>query len=216
MPEPIEMPQPIKVYFADCDFDPDNPNQVSEEQESGIDAMLEKYGFVDNIIVSPKNDEGRRIYHHGEHRSKRLILKGNTWAWGVERDLTDADHRLLRQGMNKLHGTHDLEMDKKEYEILQNAGQLEMLAVLIAQPVEQLMVEKEITTVTKDASMLDHHEDTFKNGNLKQLYFIFDNAGYEAIMIRLEKIKTHADVKENTDLFLKLVESYETNNLTET
>ena len=213
--EPIEMPVPIKVDFADCDFDPDNPNKMSEEQELGMDAMLEEYGFVENIIVSPKNDNGRRLYHHGEHRAKRLMLKGNTWAWGVERDLTDEAHRLLRQGLNKLHGTHDAKMDEKEYQILDKAGKLKMLALLIAQPVEQLMVEKNLPTITKDKNMIQHHKDTFLQGTLKQLYFIFDNASYELIMPRLDRIKEHAGVKENTDLFIALVDSYEEANFKE-
>ncbi len=211
------MPEPIKIYFKDCDFDPENPNQMSEEQESGMDSMLEKYGFVENIIVSTLNDKGRRLFHHGEHRSKRLILKGNEWAWGVELDLSDEDHRLLRQGMNKLHGTHDPEMDSKEFAILQEAGQLELLSILIAQPVEQLMVEKELPVILeKDAEMLAHHQNTFQHGNLKQLMFIFDNVGYEAMMVRLEAIKKEMNPESNTDMFDKLVASYEENHIKET
>lgn len=205
----IEMPEPVKVYFKDCDFDPENPNQMSEEQELGMDNMLEKFGFVENIIVSPKDEKGRRLFHHGEHRSKRLMLKGNTWAWGVERDLSDEDHRLIRQGMNKLHGTHDTDMDAKEYQILQKAGQLKMLAILIAQPVEQLMVEKQMTAVTQDKEMIQHHEETFLQGALKQLYFIFSNEQYEALMPRIEAIIKHMKVDTNTEMFLQLVSSYE-------
>ena len=211
------MPEPTKVFFKDLDFDPDNPNQMSEEQELGMDSMLSKFGFLENIIVQPKNDEGRQLIHHGEHRVRRLMKAGNEWAWGVERTLTPEEHRLLRQGMNKLHGTHDAEMDKKEYKILEEAGQLEQLAILIAQPKEQLMVEKDIMpTIEKDAPMLQHHKDTFEHGNLKQLMFIFDNEGYEAIMERLDVIKKEMNPETNTDLFLMLVENYENNNIKKT
>lgn len=138
---------------------------------------------------------------------------GNTWAWGYVRKLTSTDHRLLRQGMNKLRGTHDPEMDAEEYKVLQNSGQLEILATLIAQPVEQLLVEKDMVMVTKDKEMIQHHEDTFLKGNLKQLYFIFDNDTFEKLMPKIEKIMSNMKVDNNTDMFLKLVESYEKNNL---
>lgn len=212
--EPIVMHKPIKVYFKDVIFDADNPNQMSSEQEQGLDKMLSKFGFLENIIVAPKNDDGKRLIHHGEHRLKRLMAAGNTWAWGVEKELTNVEHRLLRQGMNKLHGTHDSEKDAAEYEILQNNGNLELLSILIAQPVEQLIVEKNLPVeVTKDTELIQHHEDTFLQGTLKQLYFIFDNETYEQLMPRIELIIKHMKVDNNTDMFMKLVENYEENHL---
>jgi len=210
------MPEPVKVYFKDLIFDPDNPNQMSEEQEAGLDTMLSKFGFLENIIVQPKDENGKQLIHHGEHRVKRLIKAGNEWAWGIERNLSDIDHRLLRQGMNKGHGTHDSKMDIAEYERIQEAGALDMLSIIVAQPKEQLLVEKNMVPITKDAPMLDHHKETFQHGNLKQLYFIFDNEGYVAMMERLDKIKEHSGVTENTDLFEALVSNYEENNLKET
>ena len=203
------MPEPAKVLFKDLIFDDANPNQMSQEQEAGLDAMLTKFGFLENIIVSPKDKNGKQLIHHGEHRVRGLMKAGNDWAWGVIKDLTDDEHRLLRQGMNKLHGTHDEKMDAQEYQELQKTGQLEMLAILIAQPVEMLMVEKQMTTITKDPEMLKHHEETFLEGTLKQLYFIFDNAQYEALMPRIEVIIKQMKVDTNTEMFLRLVSSYE-------
>ena len=205
----IEMPEPTKVLFKDLFFDDENPNRMSKEQEAGLDAMLEKFGFLENIIVAPKDKNGNQLIHHGEHRIRRLMEAGNEWAWGVIKDLTTEEHRLLRQGMNKLHGTHDPDLDAKEYQELQKSGQLEMLSILIAQPVEQLMVEKNIVAVTKDKEMIDHHKDTFLQGTLKQLYFIFDNEQYEELMPRIESIIKKMKVETNTEMFLVLVSSYE-------
>lgn len=203
------MHEPTKVLFKDVIFDDANPNQMSQEQEAGLDAMLEKFGFLENIIVSPKDKKGKQLIHHGEHRVRGLMKAGNEWAWGVVKDLGPEEHRLLRQGMNKLHGTHDADMDAKEYQELQKAGQLEMLAILIAQPVEQLMVEKQMVTVTQDKEMIEHHEETFLQGTLKQLYFIFDNEQYEELMPRIEAIIKQMKVETNTEMFLLLISSYE-------
>lgn len=213
MTKVVDMPKPTKIFFKNLIFDKDNPNQMSEEQESGLDNMLSKFGFLENIIVSTKDKQGKQMIHHGEHRTRRLMEAGNTWAWGIVKKLSLVEHRLLRQGMNKLHGTHDAAMDSAEYQYLQQQGQLEMLSVLIAQPVEQLMVEKEMVNVTKDPLMVKHHEETFLEGNLKQLYFIFDNKGYELMMARLDKIIAHMKVDNNTDMFEGLVADYEKNNL---
>jgi hypothetical protein len=209
----VDMPQPKKIYFKNLIFDKDNPNQMSQEQEEGLDNMLGKFGFLENIIVSPPDKKGKSMIHHGEHRTKRLMEAGNTWAWGIVKKLSPVEHRLLRQGMNKLHGTHDAEMDASEYQFIQKQGQLEMLAVLIAQPVEQLMVEKDLVIVTKDNDPMGHYKDTFLEGNLKQLYFIFDNKTYEAMMARLDKIIAHMGVDNNTDMFEGLVSAYEKNNI---
>ena len=214
--EEIVMHKPIKVYFKNVIFDDDNPNQMSSEQEAGLDEMLSKFGFLENTIVAPKNADGKQLIHHGEHRIRRLMAAGNTWAWGVEKNLTDVEHRLLRQGMNKLHGTHDSEKDAAEYTVLQKEGSLQLLSILIAQPVEQLMVEKDLPeTVTKDTELIQHHKDTFLEGTLKQLYFIFDNETYEDLMPRIELIIKHMKVDTNQDMFIKLVESYEENYLKE-
>lgn len=209
------MPQPTKIYFKDLVFDKDNPNQMSEEQEAGLDAMLSQFGFLENIIVQPKDDKGKQLIHHGEHRVKRLMKAGNEWAWGVVKELSEAEHRLLRQGMNKLHGTHDAKMDTLEYQELEKQGMLDVLSLIIAQPKEQLMVEKDMVPLEKDPPMLAHHKDTFEHGNLKQLYFIFDNKGYEEIMARLERIIKDMKVDNNTDMFIKLVDSYEDNHFKE-
>ena len=205
----IEMPEPAKILFADLIFDDENPNQMSQEQEAGLDAMLTKFGFLENIIVSPKDKKGKQLIHHGEHRVKGLMKAGNEWAWGVVKDLSEAEHRLLRQGMNKLHGTHDADKDAIEYQALQKSGELEMLSILIAQPVEQLMVEKSLVDVTQDKEMIQHHKDTFLQGTLKQLYFIFDNEQYEELMPRIEAIIKKMKVDTNTEMFLELVSSYE-------
>ena len=205
----VIMPEPVKVQFKDLQFDEDNPNQMSPEQEAGLDAMLSRFGFLENIIVSPKDKKGKQLIHHGEHRIKALMKAGNTWAWGVVKDLTPEEHRLLRQGMNKLHGTHDADMDAKEYQELQKTGQLEALAILIAQPVEQLLVEKQLPTITKDAEMIEHHKETFLQGVLKQLYFIFDNEQYEALMPRIEAIIKRMKVETNTEMFMELISTYE-------
>lgn len=209
----VEMPSPTKIYFKNLIFDKNNPNQMSEEQETGLDNMLSKFGFLEPIIVAPLDKKGKQLIHHGEHRVKRLMEAGNTWAWGIVKKLTSTEHRLLRQGMNKLRGTHDPEMDAEEYRVIQKSGQLEILATLIAQPVEQLLVEKDLVLVTKDKEMIQHHRDTFLEGNLKQLYFIFDNKTYEKLMPRIEKIVSYMKVDNNTDMFMKLVDSYEKNHL---
>lgn len=205
----IEMPPPVKVFLKDLVFDPDNPNEMSEEQEAGLDEMFGRFGFLAPIIVAPKDKKGKQLIHHGEHRVKRLLLAGNEWVWGYVLKLTNLEHRMLRQGMNKTHGEHNPEKDAKEIAFIQNKGMLTIFAKLIGQKEELLEVNQEVVLVTKDKEMLQHHHDTFLEGNLKQFHFIFTNDQYEKLMPRVEKIIQHMQVDNNTDMFYKLVETYE-------
>lgn len=216
MTEQIAMPEPVKVYFENLIFDEDNPNQMSEEQETGLDNMFKKFGFLEPIIIEPLVTGKKQLIHHGEHRVRRLMKLGNTWAWGIEKQLSEVDHKLLRQGMNKLQGAHDPKKDAAEFQFIQEQGQLGILAVLIAQPEEQLIVEKDLVIVEKDVLMKPVHADSYIHGNLKQLYFIFDNKQYADIMTRLTKVIEHMNVENNTDMFVKLVENYETDFIKET
>lgn len=209
----IEMPPPTKIYLKNLVFDPDNPNEMSDEQESALDAMFEKFGFLSPVVVAPTDSKGKQLIHHGEHRCRRLMEAGNTWVWGYAKKLSAADHKLLRQGMNKTHGEHTPEKDAVEIGWFQKKGMLEMLSKLTGQPKELLELNQETVLVTQDKEMIQHHKETFLEGNLKQLYFVFSNEQYEKLMPRIDKIIKHSKVDNNTDMFLGLVKCYENTHL---
>ena len=204
------MIKPEKIWLVNCVFDEKNPNEMSEEQDESLAKSMGYFGYLgDLIVVQPKDKSGKQLVHHGEHRIKKLIEAGNKWAWGFVKKMTLLEHKAYRQAMNKLHGSHDPDKDRAELEFFAKKHKLEFLSLLIAQPKEQLILAQEAPlTITTDTPMIAHHEDTFLHGNIKQLYFMFSNEQYEKIMVKIEKIKKEMKVDNNTDMFVKLADSY--------
>jgi len=209
----IDMPPPTKIFLKNLQVDPNNPNEMSSEQEEALDNLMKRYGFLSPIVVGTKDKRGKQLIHNGEHRVKKLLAAGNTWTWGYVKKLSPLDHRMLRQGMNKTHGEHEAAKDALEIAAIQKQGMLSVFAKLIGQPEELLEVNQETVLVTRDKEMIEHHKSTFLEGNLKQLYFIFSNDEYEKLMPRIERIVKFMKVDNNTDMFWKLIKSYEDNHL---
>lgn len=212
MAEQVQEYKLEKIPLEKIDFDDTNPNEMSDEQSAALDKAMKKFGFLAPIIVSTKKS-GRYSMVDGEHRAKKYQEYGKTHIMGYALNLSKVDKKILRQVMNKLRGTHDPEKDAMEYQFIESKNKLEMLASLIAQPAEQLVIESPSVEISKDKEMIQHHEDTFLHGNLKQLYFVFTNDQYEELMPRIDKIREHCGVDNNTDMFMKMVETYEDTHL---
>lgn len=202
------MHKPVMITLANCIFDEENPNEQSEEQFESLGTSLHEFGYLgDLIVVNPVDAKGKHLVHHGEHRIKKLIEEGIKKAWGFVEKMSKLQHKAYRQAMNKLHGTHDPVKDRIELEFFAKQHKLEFLSNLIAQPKEQLIIEQEVL-ITTDTPMIEHHEDTFLHGKLKQLHFIFSNEQFEKIMPKVERMMKDFKVDNHTDCFIKLVNFY--------
>jgi len=204
------MHKPVLITLANCIFDPENPNEQSDEQEKSMGNSLHTFGYLgDLIVVNTPDKKGKNLVHHGEHRIKKLIEEGVEKAYGFIEKMSKFQHKVYRQVMNKLHGTHDPVKDRLELEYFAKQNKLSFLSELIAQPVEQLILEQETTPIINtDKSMIEHHEDTFLHGKLKQLHFIFDNEGFAKIMPKIDMIMKDFKTDNHTDCFIKLVDFY--------
>lgn len=202
------MHKPVEIVLADCIFDEDNPNEMSDEQEASLGVSLHEFGYLgDLIVVEPKNKKGKHFVHHGEHRIKKLMDEGVTKAWGFVQKMNALQHRAYRQAMNKLKGTHDPEKDKIELAFFAKQHKLEFLSSLIAQPKEQLIIEEK-PEITVDKPMIEHYHDTFLDGNLKQIHLIFKNADYEKFLPKAQTVMKKLNVDNHTDMVVKLVTNF--------
>lgn len=123
----------VKIQLDKLIFDKDNPNEMTKEQMEGLRQSMRKFGYLTPVII----DQNNKICD-GEHRA--LVYK----EFGIDNipciklNLTDVDRRLLRQVLNKLHGTHDRNKDSDELKILFDNMKLNDLSVLIAQDLNKL------------------------------------------------------------------------------
>ena len=210
----IKMVEPEKIILTNCIFDKDNPNEMSDEQTTSLGYSLTEFGYLgDLIVVEPLDKKGKHFVHHGEHRIKKLIESGNTWAWGFIQKMSKLKHKAYRQAMNKLRGSHDPEKDRLELAFFAKQNKLDFLSQLIAQPKEQLIIAQQVAPIiTTDKGMIGHHHDTFLEGTIKQLYFMFNNEQYEKIMPKMAKLEKIMKTANHTDIFIRLVNFYLNNN----
>ena len=207
---PYNVEEPVKIWFKNIIFDENNPNEQSSEQDASMGESLQHFGVIgDLVVVNTPDDKGKQLVHHGEHRIKKMMAAGNEWCWGFEKFMDEMEHRLFRQTMNKLRGSHDLEKDRAELAFFAEENKLDFLAKFIAQPAELLIVEQEVPAqITTDESPIAHHEDTFLHNNIKQIYIMFTNEQFEEIMAKIEIMHKDLGIDNNTDLFIKLTDMY--------
>jgi len=200
----------VKIDVSDIKLDKTNPNVMSKEEFESLEKVMKKYGYLAPVILDKKNK-----VVDGEHRVKVYQKLGRKQIPAYVIDVDRYDQKILRQVMNKLRGEHDIEKDSKEFDILANADRLGDLAKLLAKNESDFL--RIATTASDDEEFdtnpMEHYEDSFLHGNIKQIMIYFDNEGFEKTMkvinevMRVEKVETH------TAMFMKLLEYYENNKL---
>ena len=124
----------IKIPLTELTFDPENPNELSKEQEEGLKKAFEKFGNVYPILIDQNN-----FIVHGNHRAKIYAEMGMTEIPAFRREFQDDnERRLCSQTMNKLHGKYETQRDSDQLLALFQNDKLNELAELIAQPREDL------------------------------------------------------------------------------
>lgn len=121
-------PQLIKVRIDELKFDSTNPNQLTQKQMHGLYKSMEKYGYLVPCIIDQNG-----LIADGEHRAlvyKQMGIK-EIPCYKLKFE-SDAERRMLRQIMNKLHGEHDMRMDADELASIFQNNQLAELSEMIA------------------------------------------------------------------------------------
>ena len=122
----MKEPELTKISIDKIKIDESNPNKMSEEQFKALKKSINKFGNIVPIIL----DKDYKIAD-GEHRLLAYKELGLKEVPAYVLDISDPDRRILRQVMNKLKGSHDYELDMKEYDFLNTEGKLKDLAELI-------------------------------------------------------------------------------------
>lgn len=108
---------------------------MTDKQMHGLRASMQKFGYLTPVVVDMHNKIA-----DGEHRAIIYKEMGYTEIPAIRMKLeTEADRRSLRQVLNKLHGTHDKEKDSDELLHIFESQKLDELALMIAQPKDQLL-----------------------------------------------------------------------------
>ena len=203
----------VKVDIDKIKIDSTNPNVMSEDEMLALQKTMDKFGYLAPVIL----DKKYKVVD-GEHRVRVYEKLGKKTIPAYVIDVDKYDQKILRQVMNKLRGEHDLLKDSKEFNILEKANKLDDLADFLAKDEKDFLriAEKSDEKLDFDNNPMQHHEDTYLHGNIKQIMIYFDNEEFEKIMPKLERIMEVEEVTTHTDVFYKLLEFYENNKLNKT
>lgn len=222
--------EPVYVNVSEIQFDDSNPNKMEREQIEALKTSLLKYGNVQPVIL----DSDTKQIADGQHRVIAYSELGLEQVPAIIMKFdNDNERRMLRQVMNKLHGKHDPELDIAELEVLMSYDDtaLQQLLQVDKDVLEDLIrINREeqamigtlttsVPTVRKegetleDAPTLEHHAETYIKGNIKQITLYFNNEEYLAVMPRIEAAMKHFNLQNNTELFIRLLDHWESQSL---
>ena len=199
-----------KIPISLIKFDDTNPNILSKDQMNALKLTMEKFGYLAPVIL---NKDFTVV--DGEHRVRiyQELDKKEIQAYVIDVDTIDL--KILRQLMNKLKGTHDKQKDILEFKSIFDAGRLDEFSKLLAHDQQEMLLALEKKYDTNDLKFdynpMDHYEDTFLHGNIKQIMIYFNNKEFEEIIPRIKQIMDKEGLKNNTKLFIMLLEYYENN-----
>jgi len=157
----IEQYQLKKIKISEINLDKDNPNKMTDEQLASLRYSLKKFGQLKPPVI----DQTLTVCD-GEHQVRAYMAEGVEEIQCLQVNCTPTQRRLIRQSMNKLHGTHDLTLDAEEYKALLENNELTELSRLLATPeqeLKQLIAEID----AQNNPLLDKEEDFDTEKSLK-------------------------------------------------
>lgn len=95
-----------------------NPRILTDKQAKDLDDSLDKFGFIDPIIINV-NSERKNVIIGGHQRVKRWKLKGNRTVPCIEVNLPFDDEKELNIRLNKNTGEFDWKVLTKEFDKFQ-------------------------------------------------------------------------------------------------
>ena len=116
-----ELPQPAfegTVATDALETDGDNPNEMTDEQFGLLQDRMRQNGWLGGPIITDTDG----LIADGEHRWRAADAIGLEEVPVRQYDIDDAERRLWRQELNKIHGEHDTKRDALEYDYLLDAG----------------------------------------------------------------------------------------------
>lgn len=202
--------KPEIMKLSKIKLDPNNPNKMTDKQFEGLGKVIHDKGYGDPLKIDANN-----IMIDGEHRYKWMMNDKMEEAHVIRfpNVKTDVDRRIMRQVFNKLRGTHDYELDALDFKAIFEDSKLRTLAEYLDTPEDEFLkvIERSQANREIDKNMMEHYEDSFLFGNIKQIVLYYNNAEYEKLLPRMEKIMTANNIETHTDLFDFLITRYENN-----
>ena len=158
-----DLPQPDfegTVATDALETDGDNPNEMSDEQFGLLQDRMRQNGWLGGPIVTDTDG----LIADGEHRWRAADEIGLEEVPVRQYDIDDAERRLWRQELNKIHGEHDTKRDALEYDYLLDAGKADEVHELTQaadEDLDELLAEIKMETSAKPAYEYDPEHNVY-------------------------------------------------------
>ena len=164
MPDALEdLPQPSfegTVATDALETDGDNPNEMSDEQFGLLQDRMRQNGWLGGPIITDTDG----LIADGEHRWRAAQEIGLDEVPVRQYDIDDAERRLWRQELNKIHGEHDTKRDALEYDYLLDAGKADEVHELTQaadEDLDELLAEIKMETSASPAYEYDPDHNVY-------------------------------------------------------
>ena len=158
-----DLPQPEyegRVPVDDLDTDGDNPNEMTDEQFGLLKDRMRQNGWLGGPVVTDTDG----LIADGEHRWRAADAIGLEEVPVRQFDIDDAERRLWRQELNKIHGEHDTKRDALEYDYLLDAGKADEVHELTQaadEDLDELLAEIKMETSASPAYEYDPDHNVY-------------------------------------------------------
>jgi len=179
---------------------PKNVKKHTKTQIDGIAESIKKYGIYAPIVVD-KDDN--IVIGHGRLEAARQL--GMDEFPVIKHDkLTSKDARALRLLDNRISES-DWDIDNLKFELENMDFPWSDFHINFDD-----LYQPQLQNIAIDIDPSDQHMESYLHGNIKQITLIFSNDEYEKTMDRMEKAGKELGAGSNTEILLKLLDSYET------
>jgi len=132
----LKVPEAYKPLLEDIRLlksDAQNPNKMSIKQKAEVWRSLQRHGWIYPIVTDRDG-----VFGDGEQRVEVCKEHNEFFAPVLRLSLSDAQRRILRQTLNKLHGKHSRRLDEEDYRRIIAAGEQDDLKQLLQAVGEKL------------------------------------------------------------------------------
>lgn len=121
------------VSTKEIKLDSTNPNAMDKQKMDALRKIMKEKGMLQPCII---DQDGNMT--DGEHRYRIFVEEGMSEIPCYRLNLTDAERRLLRQTMNKVHGEHNPREDIEDLLRLSKELGVQKLSEYLGQEEKQL------------------------------------------------------------------------------
>jgi hypothetical protein len=217
-------------------LDESNPNQMTTEQMNGLKESLKNFGYLQPVIIDQTNmivdgehrflvmkDMGYErvpvykidVESEGQRKIIRQAMNKLRGKHDISKDIVELE-QLLSYDADLMKNMLQVDEDfiKELREIEQHNSEYyksldpESSKLSVKGDYNQGYGEVDEGGRKADSNPVGRHAETYLHGNVKQLALIFNNEEFVEVMNKVKPIMEHANIKDHTDLFIKLVDTY--------